>query len=160
MVRVPHKQLCSQSWRNSERGSQRVGGSNKRKRNKYQGAGLRLGHSDPRLLEDTRKSGSLLGERPSPGVHSAVSLGVLSPMWLLRTFSAMVDSIGRVPANVGGDASSPETLLLTPHKTTILNTQPPPQKRKKNQKLFIFQFLISTLCPKIIGSLLFCSLLL
>ena len=61
-------------------------------------------------LADTRKSGSLLGDRPSPGVHSAVSLGVLSPMWLLRTFSAMVDSIGRVPANAGGDASSPECL--------------------------------------------------
>ena len=85
-------------------------------------------------LADTRKSGSLLGDRPSPGVHSAVSLGVLSPMWLLRTFSAMVDSIGRVPANAGGDASSPETLLLTPHQTTILNTQATPLPKQTNKQ--------------------------
>lgn len=106
------------------------------------------------LLADTRKSGSLLGERPSPGVHSAVSQ--LSPMRLLRTFSAVVDSTGRAPANVGAGASTPETLLLIPHQTAILNTQPPP-KTNKQTKLAILQFPTSTLCPKRTGSLLFCS---
>lgn len=78
------------------------------------------------LLVDIGKTQCLLGEETLPWVHSAVSLWVFSPMWLPRRFSAVAASTGRVPASMGGGASSPGTLFLTPphHHATNLDTQP------------------------------------
>lgn len=66
------------------------------------------------LLVDPVKSQSLWGNRPSPGVHSAVMLWVFSPMWLLKRFSAMAASLGRDPASMGVGASSQGTLFTPP----------------------------------------------
>ena len=79
------------------------------------------------LLVDIGKTQSLLGEETLSWVHSAVSLWVFSPMWLLRRFSAVAASPGRVPASMGGGgaASSPGTLFLTP-------TMPPTSTHNQN----------------------------
>ena len=79
------------------------------------------------LLVDIGKTQSLLGEETLSWVHSAVSLWVFSPMWLLRRFSAVAASPGRVPASMGGGvlpapqghSSSPPPCHQPRHTTKI-----------------------------------------
>lgn len=88
MVNVPYRQLCSQGGDQqrlipkgmiSERGSERVRGSNKRKRNKCQGAGLTLGHSGTGAVSGHWENSVSPGGRDPPlGSLCSESLGVFT----------------------------------------------------------------------------------